>query len=113
TVPSGAATGPITVVNPAGSAVSTGVFAVGPTIHSFWPSSVSARSAVGSSIQIVGENFTGATAVRFNGVAASFIVSDQQITATVPAGAATGPISVTTSAATAASTQNFEIISFG
>ena len=114
TVPSGAATGPISVLNPAGTAVSSTNFAVGPTIRSLWPSSVSARSAVGSTVQIVGESFTGATAVKLNGITAVFTVnSDQQITMTVPAAATTGPISVPNPTATTVSSQNFEIISFG
>lgn len=62
----------------------------------------------GISVVITGTNFTGATAVAFNGVAASFTVnSATQITATVPAGAAPGPISVTTADGPAMSTTNF------
>ncbi|MDX2033452.1 MAG: BACON domain-containing carbohydrate-binding protein [Blastocatellia bacterium] len=51
---------------------------------------------VGSSVVIQGVNFTGATAVEFGGnVAASFTVdSDTRITATVPAGALAGPITI-------------------
>jgi cytochrome c peroxidase len=50
---------------------------------------------VGTSVTITG--FTGATAVSFNGVAATFTVSPSgTITTTVPAGATTGPITVTT-----------------
>jgi hypothetical protein len=46
---------------------------------------------------ITGTTFTGATAVKFKGVAASFtVVSATTIKATVPAGASTGPITVTT-----------------
>ena len=45
---------------------------------------------------INGVNFTGTTAVHFNGTSANFhFVNDAQLTATVPAGATTGPISVT------------------
>ncbi|HXL47501.1 MAG TPA: Ig-like domain-containing protein, partial [Xanthobacteraceae bacterium] len=65
-----------------------------PTITSFTPSS----GPVGTSVTISGTNFTGATAVLFNGTSASYTVtSATAITATVAAGATTGPISVITS----------------
>src|SRR5215813_9448003 len=52
---------------------------------------------VGTGVTITG--FPGATAVSFNGVAATFTVSPSgTITTTVPAGATTGPITVTTPA---------------
>jgi uncharacterized repeat protein (TIGR03803 family) len=51
----------------------------------------------GAVIGILGMNLSGATSVDFNGTAAAFtIVSSTQITATVPAGATTGKIQVTT-----------------
>ncbi|WP_324671433.1 FG-GAP-like repeat-containing protein [Hymenobacter sp. GOD-10R] len=54
--------------------------------------------AAGVSIVLAGTNFLGATAVTFNGIAAtSFVVnSPSQITVTVPLGATTGPLVVTT-----------------
>jgi uncharacterized delta-60 repeat protein len=53
----------------------------------------------GDTVTITGANLGEATAVRFNGIAAtSFtVVSDTQITATVPTGATTGAVSVTNS----------------
>src|SRR5207249_9638975 len=64
-------------------------------ISSFTPSS----GPVGTSVTIGGTNFMGATAVTFNESAASFTVtSDTAIQTTVPAGATTGPLSVTTPA---------------
>ena len=59
---------------------------------------------------IYGQRFTGATDVRFNGVSASFsVASDTRITATVPAGATTGPIAVTGPGGTATSATNFTV----
>jgi hypothetical protein len=66
---------------------------------------------VGVSVVINGANFTGATAVTFNGMAASFTVNTAiKITATVPAGATSGKIGVTTSAGTAVSTPSFSVM---
>ncbi len=66
-----------------------------PTISSFSPGS----GAVGSTVTINGTNFVkGATDVTFNGVASAVtVVNSGQLTATVPAGATTGSIKVTTS----------------
>src|SRR2546422_6627390 len=64
-----------------------------PTLTGFTPTS----GPVGSSATLNGTNFTGATAVTFNGVSASFTVSsDTAIQATVPAGGPPGPPSGTT-----------------
>lgn len=51
----------------------------------------------GNTVTILGTHLKGATNVTFNGLAADFkVLSDTYLTATVPAGAATGPIEVTT-----------------
>ncbi len=109
TVPSGAVTGPIAVTTPNGTATSSTSFSVtpAPAITSFSPTS----GKVGTSVVIVGTTFTGATAVEFHGIpAAVFTVnSGTQITATVPAGASTGPISVTTPSGTGTSSANFVV----
>ncbi len=56
---------------------------------------------VGSSVMILGNDLTGATAVSFNGTAASFkIDSSSEIKAKVPTGATTGTVTVTTSSGT-------------
>lgn len=74
-------------------------------------SSVSPMSgSVGTQVVITGTNFTGATAVTFNGVAASYVTNSvTQITATVPASATSGTISVTTPAGTARSPAMFTV----
>lgn len=65
---------------------------------------------VGASVKILGTDLTGATGVTFNGTAASFtVVSASEITATVPAGAATGTVAVTTRATTLLSNVEFTI----
>jgi hypothetical protein len=75
-----------------------------PTISGFAPPS----GAVGASVTVNGTNFITPSAVKFNGVSASFTVnSTTQIVATVPSGATTGPITVTNSSGTATSPNNF------
>ena len=88
---------------PIGSSGST------PSITSFSPTS----GAVGTNVVITGSAFTGATAVKFNGTAAtSFTVnSDTQITATVSTGATSGTISVTTANGTGTSSTSFTVTS--
>jgi len=66
---------------------------------------------VGSSAVMYGTNLSGATKVTFNGVIASFIVvSSTEISATVPAGATTGKVQVTTPSATLNSNAAFNVI---
>ena len=78
-----------------------------PTITSFTPG----QGKVGRSVVIQGTEFTGTTALRFGGTpAATFTVdSATQITATVPAGAGTGPISATNAGGTGTSTASFVV----
>jgi macrolide-specific efflux system membrane fusion protein len=65
---------------------------------------------VGSSVTMVGSGFTGATAVAFNGRAATFTVnSDTQITAIVPSGATSGSVTVTAPGGTATSAASFTV----
>jgi hypothetical protein len=76
------------------------------TITGFTPSS----GPVGTTVTITGTAFTGASAVRFSGVSATFTVdSSTQITATVPSGAVTGKIKVTTAGGTATSATSFKV----
>jgi hypothetical protein len=107
-VPSGATTGPISVTTPAGTATSAASFTIysAPGISGFAPPS----GAVGASVTINGVNFTGATSVKFNGLAAAFTRnSDIKITATVPGNATTGKITVTNPAGTATSATDFTV----
>ena len=109
TVPAGASTGPIAVANPAGTATSAGSFTViaPPTITFFTPTS----GAVEALVSVHGTRFTSAQTVKFNGVSAAFtVVADTLLQATVPAGASTGPISVTNPAGTATSAAAFTVI---
>jgi len=66
---------------------------------------------VGSTAEIFGQGFDNATAVSFNGTAARFVVrSDTYLTATVPSGATTGFVTVTTSGGKLKSNQEFLVI---
>jgi hypothetical protein len=110
TVPAGATTGPIVVTAPTGTGTSATNFVVGnpPTIISFTPTT----GAAGTTVVVTGTNFLSASGVAFNGTnAPTFTVnSATQITVTVPAGATTGPITVTTPIASATSATNFTVI---
>jgi len=109
TAPAGATTGPIAVTTPGGTATSASPFTVipAPSITGFAPTS----GPAGTSVTISGASLSGATAVAFNGVGATFTVSsDTSIQATVPAGADTGPLSVTTPSGTATSASNFAVL---
>jgi uncharacterized repeat protein (TIGR03803 family) len=65
---------------------------------------------VGQCVRILGTELTGATSVKFNGASASFtVVSATEITATVPAGATTGTVEVTTPSGTLRSNLAFRV----
>jgi hypothetical protein len=77
-----------------------------PSISGFTPTS----GPVGTSVTVSGSAFSGATAVKFNGTSAKYTVSsDTQISATVPAGATSGPIAVTGPAGTGQSSSSFTV----
>ena len=77
-----------------------------PTIASFTPSS----GPAGTTVTLTGSNFFSSTSVKFNGVSATFTVNNNgSITATVPAGAGTGPIAVTNSVGTTISGSSFTV----
>ncbi|MBI3416093.1 MAG: DUF11 domain-containing protein, partial [Verrucomicrobia bacterium] len=63
----------------------------------------------GAKIAITGANLSGATQVKFNGTNAAFTIFAGTLVATVPANAATGPISVTTPGGTVTTMNDFFI----
>ena len=78
-----------------------------PTITGLVP----ALGPVGATVTLTGTNLTGATAVKFNGTSASFTVtSSTQIAATVPVGATSGRIAVTTPGGSAISAASFTVM---
>jgi hypothetical protein len=112
-VPSGAGTGtnPITVTNPGGSATSSGSFTVNPspqpTIAGFSPTS----GSVGTPVVIMGTGLTGASAVEFNATnqPTYTVTDDSHISTSVPAGATSGAITVTTPGGSVTSTASFTV----
>jgi len=106
-VPAGVTTGKITVTTPGGTTTSAGNFTAPPTILGFTPPS----GQVGATITIKGTNLADATSVKFNGTADTTftIVSATSITATVPAGATTGRVTVITPGGTAISSADFKV----
>lgn len=113
TVPAGATSGLIRVTGPGGTATSAASFTVTippppvPAISGFAPAS----GPVGTQVTITGSNFTGASAVSFNGAQADGFTVDSatQIRAFVPAGATDGKISVTAPGGTATSANNYDV----
>ncbi len=71
---------------------------------------VSTSGQIGKSIGVLGQAFTGATTVAFNGVPATFsVVSDTYLEASVPDGALTGSVTVTTPTGTLSSNTPFRV----
>jgi len=65
---------------------------------------------VGKTVEILGGGLTGTSNVSFNGTNSSFtVVSDTFLKATVPSGATTGFVTVTTPGGTLKSNQEFRI----
>jgi uncharacterized repeat protein (TIGR01451 family) len=104
-VPNGATNAPITVSTPNGSMTSTQIFHLPPSITGFLPT----NAAPGTMIRVNGQNFIDATAVTFTGTSpvSPFVTNNTTLGVAVPAGVITGPISVTTPAGTASSSQYF------
>jgi uncharacterized repeat protein (TIGR03803 family) len=71
---------------------------------------MTAGGPVGASVIILGTNLTGTTAVTFNNTAATFkVVSGSEITATVPIGATSGVVKVTTPNGVLTSNTSFQV----
>ena len=106
-VPATGTTGYVTVATPSGTLTSSQTFKVLPVITSFTPT----NGPVGSKVTITGSGFIGATKVTFGGVNATTytVNSGTQISATVPTGAKTGMIAVTTPEGTASSKATFTV----
>lgn len=109
-VPSGATTGPISASNSVGIFVSSRDFTVyggGPLLAAFNP----AAGARHTQVILEGRNFFPPVTVRFNGVVDpyAYAASSSQITAYVPAGAQTGPVSVTTPNGSTTNSQIFYV----
>jgi uncharacterized repeat protein (TIGR03803 family) len=72
---------------------------------------VTSSAKVGKTIEILGQGFTGTTAVTFNGSAATFhVVSSMYLTALVPNGATSGFVTVATPGGVLESNQVFRVI---
>ncbi len=83
-----------------------GQVAAAPVVSSFSPAS----GTIGAEVTISGSGLAGATRVTFGTAASEFTVaSASEITATVPAGASTGPVAVTGPGGTAASPKAFTV----
>jgi hypothetical protein len=106
-VPNGATTGRISVLVGAATGTSPSNFTVLPYVAGATPSA----ATVGTVVTIAGSGFTGATAVRFNGVSAQFRVnSNTSISARVPDAASYGPIGVTAPGGAVVSATSFAVI---
>ena len=69
-----------------------------------------ASAQAGAAVRILGTHLTGATSVTFNGTAATFtVVSATEIDTTVPVGATSGTIAVTTPGSTLSSNVSFSV----
>jgi PKD repeat protein len=96
-VPNGASTGPIKVTTAGATATSSASFTVTLSVTGFSPTS----GAAGTLVTINGVGFNSGSAVKFNGATATAVnhMSSTKLTAVVPTGATTGPITVTNATA--------------
>lgn len=98
--------------NAGGAVTNTGTFfrVSGLALEKPFVSLLPRSGNVGTTIGILGQGFTGSTAVSFNGTAAKFtVVSSTYMTAVVPTGATSGFVTVTTPTATLKSNRGFVV----
>jgi Leucine-rich repeat (LRR) protein len=106
-VPAGFASGKITVVTPAGNAATTTTVLALPLVGSFSPT----QGLVGSSVEVLGEGFAQASAVKLGSKVATFsVVDDTLLRMVVPAGVSSGKITVETPRGSRVSTGTFAVI---
>jgi uncharacterized repeat protein (TIGR03803 family) len=106
TVPTGALTGDISVTTGSTVLSTTASYKITPTYKSFTPSS----GPVGTVVTFNGTGLTQTTKVTVDKISATYtVVSDSEITLTVPTGAATGKIAVTTKGGSATSSTDFTV----
>lgn len=105
-VPDAAITAPITIRTPAGLITTITNFAMLPKLDTLTPD----RGRAGDTVVIGGSGFFNVTSVKFNGLSASFTNdSVNRITATVPNGVTSGPVTVVTGEGTTVSAGTFYI----
>jgi uncharacterized repeat protein (TIGR03803 family) len=94
-----------------GGAFNNGTFYGGTAGLKPFVSLVNPFGKVGKNVEILGQGFAGATSVTFNGTTATYrVVSDTYLTATVPAGASSGLVVVTTPQSVLTSSRPFQVI---
>ena len=98
------------LTDPAGSPHHARPLPPAPTVAEFLPVS----AAIGDVVTVTGTGFSGARAVAFDHTSATVftVISDTRITALVPAGATSGPITVTTLGGTGTSASSLGVITF-
>ena len=111
-VPTGAVDGPVRLLSPSGSTLSPQAFNViddvpaQPVITSFTPRS----GRPGTQVTLLGANLQNTIAVGFAGTSASFTqIGADSVSTTVPQGARTGPITLTTTGGVAISPGSFTV----
>jgi hypothetical protein len=110
-VPVGATIGPVSVTDAEGAGASAIDFVVTPSPPPVIAALDPPGGPAGTTVTFTGTGFTGASSVAFHGAPAAFGVnSDTELFATVPLGATTGPVSVTTPGGTGTSLTDYEVV---